>query len=95
MGDRISPGDVATALEDWLKSVLGTGARSDDVVDWAFPTDDLRDQYLATVHLREEAEVRALLRKLLIPSGSLGADQRHCDLWSHPLGQTRSLRRNC
>jgi restriction system protein len=58
-------------LEEWLANIDDA-----DVVDYCFPTDELRAQYLTSIHARTEPEVRGLLREhFLMPTGTLGADQ--------------------
>lgn len=44
-------------------------------IDYMFPTDTIRDEYIATIHIRSDDEVINLLRRLLISSGSLGKDK--------------------
>lgn len=65
------------SLDDWLALVATpVHKRETDFEDYRFPTDKHAAEYLATVHLRTEQEVKVLLRSFLIPNGSLGADSR-------------------
>jgi len=57
------------------ESLLSLEAPDDLITTWAFPSDNVRDAYLTSIGDRSEAEVRALLRLFLVPSGSLGADR--------------------
>ena len=63
------------SLDEWLNVIK---PHPDDreflVADYQFPTDDLRDEYLAGVSKRKECEVKMLLRRFLITSGSYGSD---------------------
>ena len=60
-------------LNEWLKYVQEP---SSDILiaDYAFPTDRHFDEFIATINERTEGEIRNILRKLLIPSCSLGID---------------------
>lgn len=42
-----------------------------------FPNDDFREKYIAEVQNKKEAEVKFLLRRLLVHSGHFGADNRY------------------
>lgn len=69
-------------VDEWLRLVgLDTDERPGIVTDWCFPTDRLADEYLATIHLRSENEVKGLMRKFLITSGTLGCDLRLREEW--------------
>jgi restriction system protein len=59
-------------LDEWLQAV---NSGKDNMIDYSFPSDKLRAEYLATIEQRTDSEVVSLLRKFLIPSGSLGEDQ--------------------
>lgn len=60
------------SLERWLAALEMPGPQT---ITWEFPNDRLRDEYLSTIARRSDEEVRALLRHLLIESGSLGIDE--------------------
>lgn len=65
----------ALSLEDWLSHVLvPENERNYQIVDYQFPTDRHRDEYLDGIHGRSESQVRKLLRGFLVPSGTLGID---------------------
>lgn len=59
-------------LDEWLKDVetgkVGT-------IDYSFPSDVLKEKYLAKIDQRTDDEIIGLIRKFLIPSGSLGSDR--------------------
>lgn len=57
-------------LEEWLSFLLAEGGPPPGVQDWSFPTDELRDQYLASVHLRSEEEVIQLLRMFVFEASA-------------------------
>lgn len=68
-------------LEEWL-SVLRAhdpdgGTRPSYTQTWCFPTDALRDEYLATIADRDEDDVRILLRWLLFDIGTFGRDDKN------------------
>jgi restriction system protein len=62
------------SLEDWLESISHPPPQS-WVLDYAFPTEEHKGEYLATIAQRSEREVKALLRKFLFPSCSFGLDR--------------------
>ena len=63
-----------TTLREWL-ALIYTNSDKVFFADWEFPTDEHRDEYISTIHERTEHEFRVLLRRFLIPSGSLGVDK--------------------
>jgi restriction system protein len=81
-------------LEDWLRAVL-CSANIDLLIDYQFPTDAHKDQYLKTIKNRSEEDVVKLLRKFLVPSCWLGADKSHMewllDLESNDPGRFKKL----
>jgi restriction system protein len=62
------------SLEEWLSLIFSSDK---SVVDYVFPTDKHRDEYISTINDRTDNEIRKLLLKLLIHSCSLGSDQLH------------------
>jgi restriction system protein len=70
------------SLQKWLE-LIGPHANDRDyqITDYRFPTDALRDEYLASVHTRSDIEVKSLLRKFLVKSGSLGIDEVIIQAW--------------
>ena len=65
------------SLEEWLAHIaVPEHEREVSFEDYRFPTDSMANEYLASAHLRPEAEVKTLLRSFLIPNGVLGADSR-------------------
>jgi restriction system protein len=75
----VTPVDGASRdeLEQWL-ATLEEGA---DAV--AFPSDAARDAYLDSLPTRSEVEVRAFLRRILMPTGEQGIDQFHREWLKH------------
>ena len=71
------------SLEEWL--ALLDSPQKDDLlfIDYMFPTDTMRDEYIATIHNRSDDEVIKLLRRFLISSGSLGKDKFMLDFLMH------------
>jgi restriction system protein len=66
-----------TDLDAWLARLDARGTRT---VSWAFPNETLKSTYLDTISERSEDEVRALLRRFLIQTGSLGSDQNTLEM---------------
>jgi restriction system protein len=63
------------SLSEWLEHInVPDFERRFTIVDYRFPTDTLREEYLSIVHGRPESEIKNVLRGFLIPSGSLGTD---------------------
>ncbi len=72
------------SLDDWLRIVFTPEADTRPIViDYCFPNDRLAEEYIAGIAKRPEAEVKALIRKFLIPTGSLGHDKMIVDLYVH------------
>jgi restriction system protein len=77
------------SLDEWLEAV---NSAKDNTIDYSFPSDKLKTEYLATIEQRTDIEVVNLLRKVLIPSGSLGED-RLSFLWITHQAKQGQLRR--
>jgi restriction system protein len=78
---RLVDADKLT-LEQWLdRSFVHRDDRDYTIADYQFPTAAHRDEYLRTVHLRPESEVKNLLRLFLMPGGTLGADTSLMQFW--------------
>jgi len=60
------------SLNEWL-DILFTDKAARLSPNCCFPTDKMRDEYLATIHERSEDEIKKLLRRFLVRSGYLGA----------------------
>lgn len=63
------------SLNEWLDLFALEKRKKFAFIDYEFPTDLMRQQYLDSVQNRSEDKVIDLLRNFLIPSGSLGADE--------------------
>lgn len=63
-----------TTLEQWLDLVFSP-PRNTVFCNWAFPTDKHMQEYLDTIQSRTDIEIKSLLLKFLIPTGSLGKDE--------------------
>ena len=70
-------------LEEWLKLIFNPPPKT-LFIDYEFPTDKHKNEYIATIDQRSEDEVRKLLGKFLIPTGTLGSDEWAFEylLWS-------------
>jgi restriction system protein len=64
------------SLEEWLDLVRNP-PKDAIFADYEFPTAGHKEQYLASIEQRPDKEVRLLIRRFLISSGSLGIDQQH------------------
>lgn len=62
-------------LEDWLNLIFSSKEKESLFVDYMFPNDNLRDQYLQSITDRSEEDVNRLIRKFLFPSGSFPGDE--------------------
>jgi hypothetical protein len=60
------------SLEDWLGDIRAGKA---DTIDFSFPSERLRNEYIAAIEQRPDSEIEGLIRRFLIPSGSFGADE--------------------
>jgi len=65
----------AGRLNEWLDEVVRPSQQFPaDLIHWEFPTDELKNEYLAQIYTRPDDEVRTLIRRFSIESGRLGAD---------------------
>ena len=62
-------------LDEWLNLVFSSKNEEYIFIDYAFPNNFVRDEYLETIHERDEKEVINLLRKFLIQSGTSMQDK--------------------
>lgn len=65
------------SINDWLKIILSPKQypKIDLYQNYCFPSDYHRDVYLSDIEIRSEKEVKNLIRRFLIPTGSLGCDR--------------------
>jgi restriction system protein len=68
-----------TSLSDWL-TLLDQSPKDALYVDYMFPSDRHRDEYLSTIHERDDAEVKKLLRRFLWLPGSFEEDKFKADI---------------
>lgn len=71
------------SLEKWLQLLFGKSDEDVIYIDYMFPTDKHRENYLKTIQNRSDDDVKALVRKFLIPSGSLGKDEDSLEYLIH------------
>lgn len=65
------------SLDDWLGLVfVAEDKQKYKFVDYEFPTDKHLKEYISTISQRTDKDVKELIKKFLIPSGSLGVDSR-------------------
>jgi restriction system protein len=68
--------DVTTySLEEWLELIESKESKDLLFIDYMFPNEEIREEYLETINNRNEEEVVFLLRKFLITSGYMGSDK--------------------
>jgi len=63
------------SLSEWLNLLSSSHKENLLFIDYVFPNNSIREEYLSTLHTRSDDEVIDLLRHFLIPSGSLGTDE--------------------
>lgn len=63
------------SLEEWLKLIKSKESKNFLFINYMFPNDEIREEYLETINDRSEEEVIFLLRKFLITSGYMGSDK--------------------
>lgn len=64
------------SLDEWMALLNPDDKEKLLFIHWSFPTDEMRDEYLETIHNRTEKEVIELLRNFLMTYGRLGTDAR-------------------
>ena len=70
------------SLEEWLKLIEPHEEDRDYlIIDYQFPTDEMKSQYIQTIRNRSDEEVKRLLRRFLICGGSLGGDSHLLSYW--------------
>jgi restriction system protein len=65
-------------LGQWLKELK---QNKPGIVDYEFPTEALREEYLATIEKRSWDDIKALLRKFLLPSCTLPQNDQNLLYW--------------
>ena len=65
------------SLEEWLKLIKSKESKNLLFINYMFPNNEIREEYLETINNRSEEEVIFLLRKFLITSGYMGADKHN------------------
>jgi restriction system protein len=58
----------ALPLDQWLKQLFSKTKKNEVFIDYQFPTDQHKEEYLGSLKPRSEKEVIALLRKFLFPA---------------------------
>ncbi len=77
------------SLNEWL-SLLDSEENEDVLfINYMFPTDNMREEYLQTIQTRTDEEVINLLRNFLISSGTLGADKSALENLMYWLGHDK------
>ncbi|HEX5364646.1 MAG TPA: restriction endonuclease [Gallionella sp.] len=69
-------------IDEWLELVFTPEKkRKFRFIDYEFPTDNLCHDYIASLSVRSDADIKNLLRCFLIPTGGLGHDSTILHLW--------------
>lgn len=63
-------------LDEWLTEALSGTASERNIQDWSFPSEQLLEEYVQTIHDRSEAEVLGLLRLFLFPPSSFSLEDQ-------------------
>jgi restriction system protein len=69
-------------LDEWLgelKSGTVESTSDDGLQNWSFPTNELREEYIASIDRRSESEVKMLLEYFLFDPTTFGADHRNLE----------------
>lgn len=66
------------SLEEWL-NLLSSPPEDKSFVNYEFPTDEHREEYISTIQERSDKEIAKLLKHFLIPTGSFGIDKLRLD----------------
>jgi restriction system protein len=81
----LSDEETPSPSDDEYDDSNSDGGSSDSGVGprriWYFPTDETYNEYLAVVGHRPDGETRRVIRRLLIPSGAIGADRLTLDTY--------------
>lgn len=69
-------------IDEWIKLVFTPEKkRKSRFIDYEFPTDNLCRDYVASLPVRSDADIKNLLRCFLIPTGGLGQDSKILHHW--------------
>jgi len=66
--------ETELTLDMWLTLLNSSYNKRYLFIDYMFPNDNIKDQYLKDINTRSNYEVKKLIKKFLIPSCSLGTD---------------------
>jgi len=73
------------SLDDWLQLVFAKSDENVFFINYMFPTDELQEKYLKTIQNYSDDEVKALVRKFLISTGSFWKDEINLEYLIHCL----------
>jgi len=65
-------------LSEWLDFLFYTSI-DEEFIDYAFPTREMYDEYIAGIQSRSDEEIIALLKRFLLPSTSLLIDEHRLE----------------
>jgi restriction system protein len=88
------------SLENWLAAMRSyessAASRKTKKPVWSFPSDEILEEYIATIDERDEKEVELVLRHLLMPSCAIEKDHETFDLYLNArLGDEPNLAKWC
>lgn len=83
------------SLNKWLKFIFDSNNKDYLFIDYMFPSEEIREEYLEKASARNEKEVINLIRKFLIPSGNFNGDYFNLaylnDCYNHDKTQFKKL----
>jgi restriction system protein len=71
------------SLDEWLTVVLNENDFSYDFIFYQFPTQPHFEEYIVRIREHSESDVKTLLRRFLIPCGSLMIDSMRYESFDH------------
>jgi len=69
-------------LSGWLETIGTVPRDAEAVQNYCFPTEHLREEYLATIDRRSNDEVLLLLSRFLFPATTFGGDKLQLEILS-------------
>jgi restriction system protein len=80
-------------LSEWLDAIHQPSLkrRTELIQDFCFPTEALRNEYLASISSRSREDVTDLLRLFLFDAGAFAADDRHRETWTRGPEEMKAL----
>ena len=70
---------MSKALDSWIEGMTGRGPEPSALDQFRFPTQELLEEFTQQIHTHSEADIFAIVRRLIISSGFLGVDSSHLE----------------